>query len=87
MLRVAYLVWVEDEIQFADIFEALVEDLHEDLDQVKHCQFTLSFINDEDECQRGIDSIPWLITLLNRRGCYRVSIPGYGIREVHDEQE
>ena len=58
MFRLAYLVWVEDEIQFTDIFEALVENLNEDLDQVKHCQFTLSFINDEDECQRGIDPIP-----------------------------
>ena len=65
MRCMTYLVWVEDKVEFTDILKALVEDFHEDLNQVKHCEFTLCVVNDEDECQRGIHPIPQSITLFN----------------------
>ncbi len=50
----AYLVWVENEVEFTHIFEAAIEDLNEDLDQVKNGKFRFGIIYHENEHQSSV---------------------------------
>lgn len=54
---VAHAVRVEDKVQLAHVLEALVQRLHEDLDQVQDAQVRLLLVHREDEVQGGVVSV------------------------------
>mmetsp|Transcript_25124 Transcript_25124/g.78850 ORF Transcript_25124/g.78850 Transcript_25124/m.78850 type:complete len:282 (-) Transcript_25124:168-1013(-) len=52
--HVVHAVRVEDEVQLADVLEALVERLDEDLDEVEDAEVALLLVHGEDEVERRV---------------------------------
>ena len=52
-----YLVHVEDEVKFTDIFEAFVQGFNKDLDQVQDSQLGFAGVDTEHKVERGIMTI------------------------------
>jgi hypothetical protein len=54
-------VEVEDEVQFADISEVLVEYLHEALHEFEDDEFVLVLVDDGDEVETGVSFVDDLV--------------------------
>ena len=52
-----HFVHVEDQVQLADVFEAFVERLHEDLNEVEDAEFGLGRVDAEDKVERRVVSV------------------------------
>ena len=48
---------MEDQIKFADVLEALVQSLHEDLDEVEDAELRLRAVYAEDEVEGGVVAV------------------------------
>jgi hypothetical protein len=57
------LVGVEDEVQLADVLEALVEHLHEHLDQIQDAQLALRLVHRKDKVERRVVPVDQLRVL------------------------
>lgn len=51
------LVDVEDEVQLTDIFEALVERLDKDLDEVQNAELALRRVDGHEKIERGVMAV------------------------------
>lgn len=54
---VMHSVDVEDEVELADVLEAVVEGLHEDLDEVEDAELALARVHGEDEVQGRVVAV------------------------------
>ena len=55
---------VENEVQFADVTEVLVEDLNEALHEFQYYEFVLVLVDDGDEVETGEPFVYYLVLLV-----------------------
>jgi hypothetical protein len=56
LLKGPYFIRVEDEVQFAHVLKAFIENFDEHLNQVQNSQLALSLIDHKNHVERGVDS-------------------------------
>ena len=59
--ELAHLVHVENEVELADIFEALVERLYEDLDEIEDAELGLGGVDAEDKVEGRVVTVDQLV--------------------------
>ncbi|GJM17323.1 MAG: hypothetical protein DHS20C13_26500 [Thermodesulfobacteriota bacterium] len=55
--NVVYFVEVENQVQFTDVVEVLVQDFHDEVDQFQNQQFVIFFVYYGHEVQRGVSLV------------------------------
>jgi len=51
---------VEDQVKLADVLEALVKELDEDLDEIEHTKLALALVSDKYKVQRCVAAVDQL---------------------------
>jgi len=81
------LVGVEDEVQLAHVFKALVEHLDKDLDQVEDAQLRLAAVDDEDKVERRVVPVDDARVLPVRRDAPAVDEVAHVVAPLRDDRE
>lgn len=75
-----------DQVEFADVFETLVETLDKDLNQVEDPEFGLGLVHDKDKVEGRVVSVDYADVLAANQGGSLQEI-AQGRRSVADETE